>query len=594
MNQTFSRNLSAYLSRYPKDAARILSIVSRPTTYQFAKEYKYEPFTQEHLEAMKPPPRIALLCGFQDPRYIASLLNDPLLKTEMMFLMIVEQDEEFISACFQNVEMSQIIASDRVEWFLGYNSDGLKNAFFNTLKKPHFTCCMYSTQLLIPKGNTPENEAYYLNTVTALHREVADHVMFNNGRIDDSLDGIKATLKNHKRIINTPGIQDLKDRYKGKPVIVIGAGGSLDEAIPVIKENENKAAIIAVDAALKPLLAAGIKPDFVAAIERENLWQKAFYEGIEEKLECPLVCFPVVHPEVLAIYPGPIKFVYRNYSWFAYLERSWPKTILPSGNSAGHLAHELAHYMGASEIILVGADCAYTQDPTNKDLFRSHCANTGFKDWAEYKKLEDYDTKASHFNQFSAASNSPNENCWTNQLYFQWGKEHSLAAIRFTSQRRVYNASKSGLALAEIPYIDLVERAKNWAVIDKSQPLSRSVIAKRKWDNSFIKAQVEQWEEVLTKIIGAVQPSELNSEELQLLDQFLLYKIENDALFISFIVQCCANEYYQIKNQLMALALDYSKDMKERQYWLLQLTLLYQQVVSKLRKILEEYGDERE
>lgn len=589
MNQTFSRNLSAYLNRYPKDAARILPIVSQPTKYEFARDYTYEPFTSEQLEAMKPPPRTALLCGFLDPRYIQSILNDPLITSEMMFLIVVEQDQDFLAACFQYVEMSQLILCDRVEWFLGYNTDELKSAFFNTLKKPHFTCCMYSTQYFIPKGNSQENKDFYYNTVTALHREVVDHVIFNCGRIDDSLDGIKAVLRNKKRLISTPGIQDLKDKHKGQPVIVCGAGGALDNLLPVIKENENKAVIIAVDAALKPLLTAGIEPDYVAALERENLWQKAFYQGIDKKLNCPLVCFPVIHPEVLDVYPGPIKFVYRNYSWFAYFERSWPKTILPTGSSAGHLAHELAHYMGASEIILAGVDSCYTPDPENKDLFRSHCFNTGFPEWSVPKKLEEYDTKASHFNQFVAASNSDNENCWTNQLYFQWGKEHSLAAARFANKRKVYNASKKGLAFAGIDYIDLAEKVKNWQPIEKTKEISKSVVSLRKWDNSFIKQQVKNWNDLLNQIVDIAKPAELTSENLRLLDQFLLYKLENDALFTSFIVQCCAMEYYQCKNQLMQLELDYAKSMKERQYWLLQLALLYKQVTGKLLKILEEY-----
>ena len=51
------------------------------------------------------------------------------------------------------------------------------------------------------------------------------------------------------------------------PAIIVSAGPSLNENIEELKKAKNKAFIIAVDTAMKPLLRNGIIPDMYAIID---------------------------------------------------------------------------------------------------------------------------------------------------------------------------------------------------------------------------------------------------------------------------------------------------------------------------------------
>lgn len=61
--------------------------------------------------------------------------------------------------------------------------------------------------------------------------------------------------------------ESLRGSFKNKPALLISAGPSLTESIPDIRNAVGKCVIIAVDSALKPLMAEGIFPDFVTTID---------------------------------------------------------------------------------------------------------------------------------------------------------------------------------------------------------------------------------------------------------------------------------------------------------------------------------------
>ena len=62
--------------------------------------------------------------------------------------------------------------------------------------------------------------------------------------------------------------QTLDKKYAKLPVFVIGSGPSLDNDIPFIRKNQDKAIVVACGTAIDTLYHAGIKPDFYACTER--------------------------------------------------------------------------------------------------------------------------------------------------------------------------------------------------------------------------------------------------------------------------------------------------------------------------------------
>lgn len=194
---------------------------------------------------------------------------------------------------------------------------------------------------------------------------------------EDSLIGISNMFHNINEIINNPGINMLKDTFKDKPAIVVATGPSLTKQLPLLKELQDKAVIIAADASLKPLLEFGIRPHLVASLERIpetvamlNRWKDDELDGIY------LAACPVVPKEVYMGYPGPRVIVYRNFDHFKWLDIE--RGILQVEQSSGNMAFKIAEELGCNPIALVGQDLAFVGDKTHADdapLFEGESQN---------------------------------------------------------------------------------------------------------------------------------------------------------------------------------------------------------------------------
>ncbi|MFQ2808068.1 6-hydroxymethylpterin diphosphokinase MptE-like protein [Aeromonas caviae] len=89
------------------------------------------------------------------------------------------------------------------------------------------------------------------------------------GFFDDNLFALAHSAKNIDN--GVPFLlkgKDIASSYPDLPVLVIGNGPSLDEAIPFIKENKEKFLLFACGSSITALHKAGIKPDILLAIER--------------------------------------------------------------------------------------------------------------------------------------------------------------------------------------------------------------------------------------------------------------------------------------------------------------------------------------
>src|SRR5437763_9444636 len=90
------------------------------------------------------------------------------------------------------------------------------------------------------------------------------------------------------RYATTPPLDLLRDAFKGKPAVLVAAGPSLAKNMHLLHElvgnaepGTRRAVIIAVQTMLKPLLAAGIEPDFVTSLDY-NTVSTRFFENLEE------------------------------------------------------------------------------------------------------------------------------------------------------------------------------------------------------------------------------------------------------------------------------------------------------------------------
>lgn len=584
-NPTLAKNLNAFFQRYPYERSRLELLLSEPVDNRQAVRVELPACPS------KPPMRILLMAGIGSPGILADVFNDSTVKTETFQIFVIENDLAFLRYMFQYTDISQAIHHPKFEWMLLHNSESIKPAFFRVLKREQVASMMNNVYVIQTDLPTTEEAKAFYSELHNIYNETTQHVMHNFGRIGDSLDGVRATLMNKKAILENPGITDLKNAFRGIPALIVGAGPSLDKELANIKKNNDKFVVIAADAALKPLLKAGIRVDYCTSIERLNNYQKPFFEGLEN-LTTELVAFPVVLPSQFDLYPGKIRLVYRNYSYFAYFEKSWPKSILKCGGSTSHLALRLADWMGCNKIFLIGIDSCYEKAG---DLYRSHCSNTGHSEWGEFIELNAFSEKRRHTNPIIGTSNS-NEDVLTNLTYYQWSKEFTEELAEIGHRTPITNCAKDGLKIEGIPYRDFSQIAAQLDPQEIKPPVTEQVTYYRKWDHKVVLKQLESWYELCEKSLEQCEvilasPANVDLNNYEALMFIYNFKMAIDSMFVAFVVQCCAKEFFELENKFAALDLRWEVDAYEKTAVLKGRFTLFKDVLGQLIAIFKEVGD---
>lgn len=178
---------------------------------------------------------------------------------------------------------------------------------------------------------------------------------------------------NRQAISRNQGIRPLRGKFRDIPVILIGAGPSLDRNIEFLHIAADKSVLIASDAVLRPLLKEGISPSFVVCLDPQPEISK-FFQGLNTH-PFNLIAPTIIHPRVLSIWEGKVIF----YNKFApdipvltkiqELEKQiWPLT---PGGSVLSIGYDLAFQIGGNPIIFTGQDLSFPEGKgyTNSTIY---------------------------------------------------------------------------------------------------------------------------------------------------------------------------------------------------------------------------------
>lgn len=174
---------------------------------------------------------------------------------------------------------------------------------------------------------------------------------------------IRSILRNARLYVGGEGLAPLAGLAKGRLGIVVSAGPSLRRnlhllAMPGVREN---CVIVATQTVLKPLLAEGIKPHFVAALDWHQI-SRRFYEGLTAKdvSETTLILDPQANPVIAESYPGPIRSISAPHldALLGPLARDMGR--LPSGATVAHLCYQIARFLGCDPVAMIGQDLGFT------------------------------------------------------------------------------------------------------------------------------------------------------------------------------------------------------------------------------------------
>ena len=155
----------------------------------------------------------------------------------------------------------------------------------------------------------------------------------------------------------------LKDSLRGRSAVVVGAGPSLDEAIPLLRAVADHVTIIVAFKALRAVVAGGVSPDFVVCLDPKQ--KVRHLEGVDlSKVGC-FVIEAACEDEMLSAAAGSplVPFVASDLT--AELVRELKMIEAPLVGTAGsavHAAIQLGLILGCEHIYLAGTDFGFPED----------------------------------------------------------------------------------------------------------------------------------------------------------------------------------------------------------------------------------------
>ncbi len=230
------------------------------------------------------------------------------------------------------------------------------------------------------------------------------------------------------------------------PAIVVAAGPSLNKSMEDLKKAKDKAFIIAVDTAIRPLLKEGIIPDMFAVVDASKPVDLVQTPGAEM---IPLVTSLYGSQELLAYHEGK-KFFFEEGNFFVnkiYADMNVDFKPVNSGGSVATMAFSLAYMIGIDTIILVGQDLALTDN-------KSHADGT-FEE-----KMPELDTSGFKKVPGNLEELVPIRGDFEN--YLKWYNRYIVKCKKHRPAFRAINSTAGGAKIDEAEYMPLDEAIKEF------------------------------------------------------------------------------------------------------------------------------------
>jgi len=284
--------------------------------------------------------------------------------TEKDRLFILEYTPTRALHFFSTTLIEGLVRQKRLRLVVGENSEAVKQEFY-TIYRPKESPAM---KIIDTGRGSPEAQSFYYSVLTDIREEVRLDV-FNAGTLvcRGPLWQFN-TVKNLPHLVRHPGINAFEGVFPDKPAIVVGAGPSLNRALPLLKKRTDHFVIIATGTALIPLRKAGIRPDLVVAVDGSHLIGPQFDTSCDDLLfACSSLVYSDVTDRFRGLFSGGLEASPLDH-WID--EHIAPRGMLYAGGTVTCSAMFLAAQMGCNPVCTVGLDLCFDEDGT------THAANS--------------------------------------------------------------------------------------------------------------------------------------------------------------------------------------------------------------------------
>jgi len=301
--------------------------------------------------------KLILLLGFGLGYYVEHIIDK--IENDCKLFIIID-NIELLKKSFEYIDYSEILLNENIYFY--HTSEF--NEYNHSIESLFKIGIAPETEIILHKIDYDEYELKYIKFIEILKNEMSNILMNTSTIFEFSKMWHRNSFINMPYFSSSIGINNLKDKYKEKPVIIVSAGPSLEKNIRYLHWAKNKAIIIAVGTSMKKLIKENIKPDFVMALDGgEPNWEH--FKNINYS-DIPLIFEPMVHPNILKYHTGKkIVFVSQNIvgAWGEHVFSE--KGFLKMGGSVALTAYDFAVYIGGNPIILIGQDLAFTGGKTH-------------------------------------------------------------------------------------------------------------------------------------------------------------------------------------------------------------------------------------
>lgn len=367
---------------------------------------------------------------------------------------VIEPSIKFFNLLIDNFKLDKIL-EDNITFFIG--GDDIEDiekfiSLTNTKKVKFFITRSYATLF-------NEEALFYQQKVLS----IVDKKIININTIS-RFDKLWAynIASNVAKISTHYGVNKFFDKYKNIPAVIVSAGPSLEKNIRKLKEIKNKALIIAVDTAMKPLFSHNISPHFIITIDPQKKNSK-YFRNVNFK-ESVLIAESSVDKEAIDSFNGAIYFINSIFPLAKYfMEELGDRGDITTGGSVSTAAYDFAIRIGANPIIMVGLDLSF---PNYQTHIKGSYHEENF--FTEIYKLDSYDSriyKVLIAGNLREEKNIYNEKVWTDSrfdMYKNWYEEQCLKY----KKNKFYNATEGGIIINGMENIKLEELIKKFNDIE--------------------------------------------------------------------------------------------------------------------------------
>lgn len=468
MEKSFlEKNLEAFRLRYPHQYENLEKAAQsyEASTFSFSGGTYFRegsPIDTSSPQALQmtipseKPIRLALILGFGLGCAFDRL--KAIQPATLEEIVLVEPDFFTIIHAFHLRDWTEVITNKTVHWIVGRDYDGCFSEFYNFLAPLARAARMNADYVYTHPLQDALFRDYYFE-VRDEWQAAKNLVRLDYGDREDSLLGLRFVFENLPLIQEYPGVQELKDRFAGRPALVVATGPSLLKSLPLLKKLQKRALIISADASYKILIENGITPHIVTSIERHDLSQR-FFEAEKNlgEVKTHFVSYPLVPKQVWAAHSGPKWMAFRDYGYFYLLNNSFKKGIISSSGSVAHFGVRLANFLGCEKIVLVGQDLAI-----NQETYATHPEGVAYEEWSRPRTFEELEQELEHLNLGKMLWVPGNKDSLvaTTTVYYCFLKQFSWEALRLPNQ--LFNATDGGAKIPNVPHRELEDFASEWS-----------------------------------------------------------------------------------------------------------------------------------